>query len=198
MRRAVSSTASPLRAGARRAPFARTAATSVGVTTARASSRRGKFVAVAAGGTHTCGLRPNGDIDCFGSDYWQTAAHSPATFKAVAAGVHHSCGLLLNGELRCWGFYLDEEAPPLTGSYDALYMGEAALCARRSADHGIECAATRSTTKIVPRARSASLAENFPQVRVEQLPLRRVGKRSRIAARGSVAQQTEMVGPRAS
>ncbi|WP_437927293.1 hypothetical protein [Sorangium sp. So ce291] len=49
------------------------------------AARRGKFVAVAAGGTHTCGLRPNGDIDCFGSDYWQTAAHSPATFKVVMA-----------------------------------------------------------------------------------------------------------------
>ncbi|WP_437639486.1 hypothetical protein [Sorangium sp. So ce854] len=61
------------------------------------ATRRGKFVAVAAGGTHTCGLRPNGDIDCFGSNYWQTAAHSPATFKAVAAGAHHSCELLLNG-----------------------------------------------------------------------------------------------------
>ena len=61
------------------------------------------FMAVTAGGTHTCGLRNDSTAMCWGNNVEGQAAAPPTPFAAIAAGDWHSCGLRVNGRVTCWG-----------------------------------------------------------------------------------------------
>ena len=76
---------------------------------------------VAAGNEHTCAILENGDLKCWGYDYYgqlgdggsPTNTNAPSstaidlgtgrTAVAVSAGVLHTCAILDNGDLKCWG-----------------------------------------------------------------------------------------------
>jgi alpha-tubulin suppressor-like RCC1 family protein len=86
-----------------------------------------KFVSLAAGDDHSCGVTIDNSVFCWGlNDSGQLGSHSPETcaagvgqwlpcgtvprpvasrlaFRAVAAGSRHTCALTLNGEMYCWG-----------------------------------------------------------------------------------------------
>ena len=73
------------------------------------------FKTVTAGGWHSCGLRTDDTITCWGNN--DDAADSPRacatpttpsgganyTFKTVTAGNEHSCGLRTDDTITCWG-----------------------------------------------------------------------------------------------
>lgn len=65
----------------------------------------GPFVDLAMGGTHLCGLRPDGTIECWGERYERYRDQEPAgaRFRDIAMGSSHVCGVTLDGELLCWG-----------------------------------------------------------------------------------------------
>ena len=61
------------------------------------------FKTVSAGRSHSCAVRADDTITCWGhNDYGQADAPS-GTFRTVAAGVWHSCGLRTDGTITCWG-----------------------------------------------------------------------------------------------
>ena len=86
-------------------------------------------VAVSAGQRHTCAILDNGDLKCWGYDYYgqlgdggqlwtssnptNTDTNAPSstaidlgtgrTAVSVSAGTYHTCAILDNGELKCWG-----------------------------------------------------------------------------------------------
>ena len=70
------------------------------------------FVQVSAGPFHTCGLRADGTITCWGAhgeDERLTEAaglHRLAPWKIsprIDAGHHHSCAIRQDGAVKCWG-----------------------------------------------------------------------------------------------
>jgi len=82
------------------------------------------FVAISAGGYHTCGLTTNSVAYCWGSNSLgqlgtgdnatrtaPTLVAGGLTFAAMSAGNHHTCGLTPNGVAYCWGE--DYSAAPL-------------------------------------------------------------------------------------
>jgi alpha-tubulin suppressor-like RCC1 family protein len=99
------------------------------VTLAKSNNRviayfRSKFKTVAAGAYHTCVLRPEGDIVCWGKNWDgqlgrpKSASEAPGpsvnlitqtkpTFipkaVAIAAGGYHTCALIVGEEVQCWG-----------------------------------------------------------------------------------------------
>jgi alpha-tubulin suppressor-like RCC1 family protein len=74
------------------------------------------FKSIAAGGNHTCALRPSGSAYCWGlGSSGQLGTGSTANrltpslvaaslvFTRIATGYAHTCGLVASGTLYCWG-----------------------------------------------------------------------------------------------
>ena len=74
------------------------------------------WTSVASGFQHTCGLRRDGRLRCWGDGATgqlgtgdlalrevPTLVMSEATFTSVAAGIGHTCALETAGRVRCWG-----------------------------------------------------------------------------------------------
>lgn len=74
------------------------------------------FNALAAGGSHTCGITKNNKAYCWGDGFsgqvgnaMQDFAQEPfavktgLSFRTVVAGDQHTCGLTTSGRVYCWG-----------------------------------------------------------------------------------------------
>ena len=70
------------------------------------------FNAVTAGGHHTCGLKTDNTITCWGHNLWGQTDAPSGTFNAVTAGYAHACGLKTNATITCWGLFAMRTAEP--------------------------------------------------------------------------------------
>ena len=68
-----------------------------------ATPLEGKFASVSAGSNHTCGLRLDGSVACWGRAQEGQATPPEGEFSSVSAGGSHNCGLRLAGSVACWG-----------------------------------------------------------------------------------------------
>ena len=99
----------------------------------------GPYTAVDAGGVfHTCGLRTDATITCWGwNDYGQ--ADAPAgRFSAVAVGLDHSCGLRTDGTITCWGDNGFNQTSAPGGQFTAVAASHLYSCGLRT-DATIVC-----------------------------------------------------------
>ena len=56
-------------------------------------ARSVSFVSVSAGGLHTCGLKVDGSVVCWGDDSVGQSTPAAGVFNSVSAGLSHSCGV---------------------------------------------------------------------------------------------------------
>ena len=113
------------------------------------------FVAVSAGGHHTCAIRAgSGAIECWGHhDVGQTDVPA-GRFTAVSAGSRYTCAIRAgSGAIECWGdnsrLEWDEtgtaavvhggQATPPAGRFTAVSAGSRHTCAIRAGSGAIEC-----------------------------------------------------------
>ena len=92
------------------------------------------FTAISSGGLHTCGLRSNGSVACWGNNaYGQATAPVGETFTAISSGSGHTCGLRSNGSAVCWGYNGDGQATaPVGETFTAISGGDEHTCGLRS------------------------------------------------------------------
>ncbi len=96
----------------------------------------GTYRTVSAGWAHTCAIRSDNAIECWGTNDNNQVASPAGTFKAVAAGWKHSCGLRSYGTVECWGNNDYKQSAPShpKGVYKAITAGGTHSCAVRSND----------------------------------------------------------------
>ena len=63
----------------------------------------GQFIAIAAGAVHSCGIRTDNTVACWGPNWWGEATPPDGQFTAIATGVGHACGIHTNRLVTCWG-----------------------------------------------------------------------------------------------
>ncbi len=95
-----------------------------------------RFSAVDAGTSHSCGLRTDGTITCWGSNADGQANAPTEEFKAVSAGFYHSCGLRTDGTITCWGWNPRFQGRSLldapSGTFTAVTAGLRYTCGLRT------------------------------------------------------------------
>ena len=90
------------------------------------------FASVSAGELHTCGVKSNGSVACWGSDEYGQVTAFDYSFDSVSAGSVHTCGVRSDGSFACWGSDGDGEATPPAGSFVSVSAGVFHTCGLRS------------------------------------------------------------------
>jgi alpha-tubulin suppressor-like RCC1 family protein len=83
--------------------------------------------ALAAGHSHTCALRGDGSIVCWGSNYYGESTPPSGTFKQLSAGTSFTCALRTDGTPQCWGASFATGYVP-QGTYTQLVSGDQQSC----------------------------------------------------------------------
>lgn len=115
-----------------------------------------RFVELALGNHHTCGLTADGKVYCWGDNSWGTLGSTRPDFSstpvAVAldepvvtlkSGANHACGLSAGGKLHCWGYNyvgtlgVGSELPAqgavtVDGTWSDFKTTDWTMCARKS------------------------------------------------------------------
>jgi hypothetical protein len=116
------------------------------------------FIQIASGVLHTCGLRADGSVLCWGLgvmkqgsgfDFGQ-AAPQAGPFLQISAGFYQSCGVTHQHKVECWG-----SGPTLSGSGSVLrvYAGQLMTC---------ELYTSAAAQCFTTPASSASILDNLP------------------------------------
>lgn len=75
----------------------------------QASPLPGMFIQVSCGHSHTCAIRADERVAC-----WGAISNAPNLyFTQISSGELHTCGVLRNGKVSCWGHNdFGESSPP--------------------------------------------------------------------------------------
>ena len=96
------------------------------------------FKAVSAGKSHSCGIRADDTITCWGG-HWDGQTDAPTgAFKAINAGHSHNCGLRADDTITCWGRNDDGQADAPAGAFKTVSASGSHNCGLR-ADDTITC-----------------------------------------------------------
>ena len=90
-------------------------------------SSASKYQAVDAGKNHTCGIKLDNTLECWG-DNTQGQTNAPeGQFLSVSAGGVYSCGINFENQLACWG-HAAIPSPP-DGDFTHVSVGDNHACA---------------------------------------------------------------------
>ena len=101
---------------------------------------QGDFLDTSAGYYHTCGLRTDRSVVCWGHSNRGQATSPGGEFTDISAGTNHTCGLRPTGEAVCWGDldYRGVRSGPPMGKFSSIAAGDDSACGIRSSG-AVEC-----------------------------------------------------------
>ena len=87
---------------------------------------------IAAGETHSCGIREDGTAVCWGDNSYGQADAPSATFTTISAGGGHSCGIREDGTAVCWGDNSYGQADAPSATFTTISAGGTHSCGIRA------------------------------------------------------------------
>ncbi|MYE71991.1 MAG: hypothetical protein F4240_01770, partial [Acidimicrobiia bacterium] len=90
------------------------------------------FTSVSVGKAHTCAVRIDQAIVCWGSNDDGQLDAPEGQYTAIAAGGSHTCALRTDQTINCWGNNNDGQLDAPEGQYTAMAAGGSHTCALRT------------------------------------------------------------------
>jgi len=87
---------------------------------------------ITAGGYHSCGIKTDSTLSCWGFNNAGQTVTPAGTFTQVAGGGYHSCGRKTDGTLACWGDNTYGQAAPPAGTFTQVATGGIHTCGVKS------------------------------------------------------------------
>lgn len=109
-------------------------------------ARATRFTAVSTGNNHSCGLRTDNTVLCWGLNRHGQADAPDGEFTAVAGRYQHACGLRTDGAATCWGYNDHGQADAPDARFTALAAGDLFTCGLRT-DGAVTCWGSNSHGK---------------------------------------------------
>ncbi len=100
----------------------------------------GVFESVSAGWGNACGLRPGGELECWGPNRSEVVFPPAGVFTEVSVGLEHACATRLDSNVTCWGssgFRQPSILPP-EGVFTDYTLGYNFACGIRESG-SVEC-----------------------------------------------------------
>ena len=96
------------------------------------TSESSEFENLDAGSWHTCGVRTDGTIACWGDNRHGQSDAPAGQFITVTAGEAHSCGVRTDGTIACWGDNRHGQSDAPAGQFIAVTAGDSHSCGVRT------------------------------------------------------------------
>ncbi|WP_419551559.1 RCC1 domain-containing protein [Candidatus Poriferisodalis sp.] len=89
---------------------------------------QGTFTAISTGQYHSCGIKTDGTVACWGRNYQGQSDAPDGTFTAISTGQYHSCGIKTDGTVACWGSNFQGRSDAPDGTFRAISAGRDLSC----------------------------------------------------------------------
>ena len=102
---------------------------------------RERFQSISSGPLHTCGLKTDGSVVCWGSnELGQLDPPESQSFGSISSGNAHTCALEIDGTAVCWGAGTDDELlAPANERFESISSGKHHFACGLKSDKTLVC-----------------------------------------------------------